>query len=172
MPFCIDDEELLEKYKIIWTKIGDLKNIELNALPVYDDRYLKTKIRTSVDKGHANFRGLNVLEDDVECASFTAISIDSLLVYKNKYYLQVYLDNCACKIVDKQMINDLGDNQFVTDENYFLINRSYKCDKIDIRWGIYVVKSNSSQEYIICHYWFILIMGSNLKILYTMVPMI
>ena len=70
------------------------------------------------------------------------------------------------------MINDLGDNQFVTDENYFLINRSYKCDKIDIRWGIYVVKSNSSQEYIICHYWFILIMGSNLKILYTMVPMI
>ena len=24
--FCIDDEELLEKYKSIWTKIEDLKN--------------------------------------------------------------------------------------------------------------------------------------------------
>ena len=41
--FLIDDEKLLEKYKAIWTKIEDLKNIELNALPVYDDRYIKTK---------------------------------------------------------------------------------------------------------------------------------
>ena len=36
-------------------------------------------------------------EDDIECESFTAISIDSLLVYDKKYYLQVYLDNCAWK---------------------------------------------------------------------------
>ena len=30
----IDDEKLLEKYKTIWNKIEDLKNIELNAFPV------------------------------------------------------------------------------------------------------------------------------------------
>ena len=30
--------------------MGDLENIELNALPVYDDRYMKTKIRTYGDK--------------------------------------------------------------------------------------------------------------------------
>ena len=42
MSFHIDDEKLLEKYKAIWTKIEDLENIELNALPVYDDRYIKT----------------------------------------------------------------------------------------------------------------------------------
>ena len=29
------------------------------------------------------------------------VSIDSLLVYKNKYCLQIYLDYCAYKIVDK-----------------------------------------------------------------------
>ena len=40
-------------------------------------------------------------EDDLECESSTVISIDSLLVYENKYYLQVYLDNCAYKIVKK-----------------------------------------------------------------------
>ena len=33
-------------------------------------------------------------EDEVECESFTVISIDSLLVYKHKYYLLVYLDSC------------------------------------------------------------------------------
>ena len=50
ISFRIDDEKLLEKYKAIWTKIEDLKNIKLNALPVYDDRYIKTKIRTFGDK--------------------------------------------------------------------------------------------------------------------------
>ena len=42
----------------------DLKSIELNASPVYDDRYIKTKIRTFDDKVYTNFRGLNVPEDD------------------------------------------------------------------------------------------------------------
>ena len=50
MSFCINDEKLLEKYKTIWTKTEDLRNIELNTLPVYDDRYIKTKIRTHGDK--------------------------------------------------------------------------------------------------------------------------
>ena len=62
---------------------------------------MKTKRRTYGDKVYTNFRDLNVLEDDLECESFTVISIDSLLLYENKYYLQVYLDNCANKIIDK-----------------------------------------------------------------------
>ena len=44
MSFCIEDEKVVEKHKAIWTKIEDLKNIELNALPVYDDKYIKSKI--------------------------------------------------------------------------------------------------------------------------------
>ena len=46
MSFCIDDHKLLGKYKIIQTKIEDLKHIELKPLPGYDDKYIKTKIRT------------------------------------------------------------------------------------------------------------------------------
>ena len=83
MSFRINDEKLLEKYKAIWTKIGNLKNTEF-------------KIFT-------NFRGLNVPGNDIECEFFSVISIDSLLVYDCKYYLQLYLDNCTYKIVNKQM---------------------------------------------------------------------
>ena len=36
MSFRIDDDNLLERYKSTSTKIEDFKNIELNALPVYD----------------------------------------------------------------------------------------------------------------------------------------
>ena len=93
ISFRIDDEKLPEKYKTICPKIEDIKNINLNTLPVYDDRYIKPKIRTHGDKSDTNFRGLNVPKDDIECESFIVISIDSLLVYENKYYLQVYLDN-------------------------------------------------------------------------------
>ena len=49
-------------------------------------------------------------EDEVECESFTVISIGSLVAYDNKYCLQVYLDNSAYKIVDRQMIDYLDDN--------------------------------------------------------------
>ena len=46
MSFRVDDQKLLENYKAIWTKIEDLKSIELNALLVYDNRYIKTTIKT------------------------------------------------------------------------------------------------------------------------------
>ena len=64
------------------------------------------------NKVYTNFRGSNVPDDNIECKSFTIISIDSLLVYENKYYLQVYLDNCAYEIVNKQMTNYLNDSLF------------------------------------------------------------
>ena len=51
-------------------------------------------------------------KDDIECESFTVISIDSLLVCDNKYDLQVCLHNCAYKIVNKQMADYLDENPF------------------------------------------------------------
>ena len=37
----------------------------MNALLVYDDRYIKAKIRTYGDKVYTNFRGLPVPEDRI-----------------------------------------------------------------------------------------------------------
>ena len=51
-------------------------------------------------------------EDDIECEPFTVISIGPLLVYENKYYPQRYLDNCAYKIVNKEMTDYLDENLF------------------------------------------------------------
>ena len=36
--------------KAIWTKIEDLKNTELNPLLTFDDRQIKTRLRTYSDK--------------------------------------------------------------------------------------------------------------------------
>ena len=54
-------------------------------------------------------------EHGVECESFTIISINSLLAYETKYYLQVDIENCAYKTVHTQTVDSLGDNLFVSD---------------------------------------------------------
>lgn len=55
----------------------------------------------------------------VEWQTFAVISINYLLVYENKYDLQIYLDNCAYTIVDKKIIDYLNNNLFKTDKDYF-----------------------------------------------------
>ena len=91
--FMVQKKKKKKKKKMecwCWTKIEDLKNIALDALPVYNDRYIKIKVRTYDDKVYTNFHGLNVPEDRAECKSFTVISIDSLLVYER---------NTTCKYI-------------------------------------------------------------------------
>ena len=90
MSFHIDDEKLPEKYKAIWTKIEYIKNIKSNALPVYYDIYIKTKIRIYSDKVYINFHGLNG-SDDKQSEFSTAIFIDSLLTYEK---------NITCKYIE------------------------------------------------------------------------
>ena len=44
--------------------------------------------------------------------SYTSSSISSLLVYENKYYQRVYLDSCAYKIVNTEMVYHLDCKSF------------------------------------------------------------
>ena len=97
-------EKQLERYKAIWTKIEDLTSVKLIDLPVYDETYMKNKIKTYFDKVYTNFCGLHLPVDDIECESFTVISNDFLILYENKYFLQLYLEYYTYKVIHKQMI--------------------------------------------------------------------
>ena len=54
MSFCIDNDKLWERCKTVCTRIKNLKDIKLNALPVYDDKYIKNQVRTYGDKIYTN----------------------------------------------------------------------------------------------------------------------
>ena len=56
MPFRIDVEELLKRYKSIWTRFEDSKNLKSNALPVY------RHIKTYRDKVYTNFHDIETIE--------------------------------------------------------------------------------------------------------------
>ena len=45
MSLLIKDDEVQEKYKQIWDVIKDKPVIKCHSLPVYDMKYLKTKVR-------------------------------------------------------------------------------------------------------------------------------
>ena len=46
MPLKIEDDNLLVKYNEIWNKIKKMLNIKLHSQPVYDEKYIKNKIKT------------------------------------------------------------------------------------------------------------------------------
>ena len=46
MSFLTDNNEFLEKYIAIWKKISDLINEKFDSNPVYNNKYINTKIRS------------------------------------------------------------------------------------------------------------------------------
>ena len=45
MPFFARDDNVLDKYNDIWDVIKKKLKIKFHSMPVYDEKYLKTKVR-------------------------------------------------------------------------------------------------------------------------------
>ena len=45
MSFVIKDDDVLDKYYEIWDKIKTDLNIKFRDMPVYDEKYIKGKVR-------------------------------------------------------------------------------------------------------------------------------
>ena len=59
ISFKVNDNRLLKKYTGIWGKVSILMNTEFDSEPVYidNDKYIKAKIKSYVDKVNTNFQG-------------------------------------------------------------------------------------------------------------------
>ena len=55
MSFLIKDEKLLEKYNEIWKKVSNIIRKEIDRNPVYNEKYIKTKIKSYSVKINSNF---------------------------------------------------------------------------------------------------------------------
>ena len=45
MSFLIKDDNMFDKYNENWDKIKNKLNIEFHSMPVYDETYIKAKVR-------------------------------------------------------------------------------------------------------------------------------
>ena len=79
MYFIIKDDSVLEKYSKIWGKIKKKVNIKFHRILVYDETYIKAKIREFDGKIKTNFLGDEVPKENMHYTCITCITIDSVM---------------------------------------------------------------------------------------------
>ena len=98
MSFVIKDHSVLDKYNEIWKKIKNTLNINFHSMPVYDETYIKAKVRKFGDVIKANFLGDEVPKENVHYACIACITIDSVMRLEKKNYPETYLEEYKYKI--------------------------------------------------------------------------
>ena len=100
MSFLIKDDEVWEKYEQIWDLIKNKLGIKFHSEPVYDKKYLKTKVREYDSVIKTNFLGNDVPKENMHYTCIVCITIDSVMRMDKKNYPQVYLE---CKYKTKKI---------------------------------------------------------------------
>ena len=103
MSFLIKDEEVEEKYKQIWRVIKNKLKIKFHSKPVYEYKYLKTKVKEYDGVIKTNFLGNGIPKENMHYTCIACITIDFVVKMDEKYFLQVYLEECKYKIKKTQM---------------------------------------------------------------------
>ena len=96
MSFVINNGGLLEKYNEIWNKIKNTLNIKFHSMPVYDEKYLKAKVREFNGVIKINFLVDEITKQKVHYACIACITTDSVMKmkkikYKNKRIIRKFL---------------------------------------------------------------------------------
>ena len=91
MSFKIEDESVYLKYTEIWNTIKKLLNTIFHSQPIYDDKYIKTKVKTFSSMINTLFSENEIQKERIHYICIAAICIDSVLRIDKKNYPQVSL---------------------------------------------------------------------------------
>ena len=123
MSFFTDNNEFLERYTAIWEKISDLVNKKFDSDPIYNNKYINTKIRSYNNDIKTNFRNVanknNKLSEKnkpYKCVSL--ISLNSIIKINKKYYPQTLLQECVYKLINKKAENIINNINLDSSSEY------------------------------------------------------
>ena len=94
ISFMVKDDDKLDKYNKIWDKIKQKLNIKFHSKPVYDQKYLKAKVREFDDVIKTNFLDNDMPKENMHYTCIACITIDCVMRMNKKNYPQVYLEEC------------------------------------------------------------------------------
>ena len=97
MSFVIKDDDVLDKYNEIWDKIKETLSIKFHSMPVYNEKYIKAKVREFNGVIKTNFLGDEIPKESMHYTCIACITINSVMRMEKKNYPQVYLDECKFK---------------------------------------------------------------------------
>ena len=76
ISFLIKDDELFEKYNEIWGKVKNSLKKEFDSEQVYNEKYLKTKIKSHNGKINTNFHNNKIPKEGSQFICLSVILID------------------------------------------------------------------------------------------------
>ena len=103
MSFWIKDDEVWDKYDKTWDVIKDKLNVKFHSEPVYEYKYLKTKVREFNGEIKTNFLNNGIPKENIHYYCIACITFDSVSKLNKKNHLQVYLEECKCRIKKTQI---------------------------------------------------------------------
>ena len=80
------------------TRLKETLSIKFHSMLVYDEKYVKAKVREFSGVIKTNFICDEVPKENEHYACIACITIDSVLRMENENYPQVYLEECKYKI--------------------------------------------------------------------------
>ena len=102
MSFFIKDE-VWEKYKKIWDLIKNKLNIKFHSKPIYEQKYLKAKVREFDSVIKTKFLGNDMPKENMHYTCISCITIDYVVNFDKKNHPQVYLEECKYRVKKIQM---------------------------------------------------------------------
>ena len=79
MFFAIKDDGVLDKYNKIWSKIKGGLNIKFHSMSVYDEQYIKAKVREFNGVIKTNLLGDEIPKESAHYTCIACITIDSVI---------------------------------------------------------------------------------------------
>ena len=98
MSFKIEDEDVYLKYNKIWNKIKSILNVKFHSQPIYNEKYIKNKVKTFSNSINTLFSGYEIPKERIHYVCISPTRIDSVLRRGKKNYPQAYLEQCKYKI--------------------------------------------------------------------------
>ena len=124
VPFLITDDKWLRKYNEIWEKVTNIIYKELDSDPVYNKKYIKTKIKPCNGKINAHFQDNKIPIEGSHFIFLSIIWIDSFLRTGKNCYPQVFLEECKYVVKEKKICNYLNVDAEIS--SYSDENNSYE----------------------------------------------
>ena len=97
MSILIKDDKVWEKYQKNWDMIKNKLSIKFNSEPIYEQKYLKAKVREFDGMIKTNVLGTDMAKENMHYTCIANITIDSAMRIDKKNHLQVYLEECKYK---------------------------------------------------------------------------
>ena len=116
MLFKIEDQSVYLKFTDTGNEVKSILNVKFHSQPIYDDKYIKTKVKTYNNTINTQFSGDGIPKERFHYICISAICIDSVLKTDKKNYPQVYLEQCKYKI--KKRVSFIDDEVNLSSDDY------------------------------------------------------